>query len=81
MLNPYSDGNLPRFTEEFKKRKNTSVTIDELGDILKVSGMTVIFSSVSFQLLLLMIKCIFICQLLLGKVHINSDKYLIVKYI
>ena len=38
VLNPYSDGNLPRFTEEFKKRKNTSVTLDELGDVLKVSS-------------------------------------------
>ena len=37
VLNPYSDGNLPRFTEEFKKRKNTSVNLDELGDVLKVS--------------------------------------------
>jgi len=38
VLNPYSDGNLPRFTEEFKKRKNTSVNLDELGDVLKICG-------------------------------------------
>ena len=37
VLNPYSDGNLPRFSEEFRKHKNSSVTLDELGDILKVS--------------------------------------------
>ena len=40
MLNPYSDGNLPRFTEEFRKHKNSSVTLDELGEILKVSMLT-----------------------------------------
>ena len=66
-------------SEEFKKRKNTSVTIDDLGDILKVSGMTVIFSSVSFQLLLLnflLVRGFFIRQ-----IPINSNVYLTVKYI
>lgn len=35
-LNPYGDGKLEKFTEEFRRHKNASVNVDQLGDILKV---------------------------------------------
>jgi len=37
-LNPYGDGNLEKFTAEFRRHKNASVTLNELGEILKICG-------------------------------------------
>ena len=37
-LNPYGDGKMDKFTEEFRRHKNASVNVDQLGDILKVSA-------------------------------------------
>ena len=57
VLNPYSDGNLPRFSEEFRKHKNSSVTLDELGDILKVSQKNMILYFTSSKILLYILYC------------------------
>ena len=35
-LNPYGDGNMEKFTQEFRRHKNASVNVDELGEVLKV---------------------------------------------
>ena len=35
-LNPYGDGNMEKFTQEFRRHKNASVNVDELGEVLTV---------------------------------------------